>query len=50
MGEKNECLRDFMQSDKTNLMQYELMPNSTKEERVEMQDEWIEKYDPRCNE
>jgi hypothetical protein len=33
-GEKNECLKSFIQSDKTKLMIYELMPNSTKENRL----------------
>ncbi len=48
MGEKNDCLREFMQSDKTKLMQYELMPTSTREERLRRQEEWIEKHNPQC--
>ena len=47
-GEKNDCLREFMQSNSIKLMRYELMPNSTKEERLERQEEWTEKYNPRC--
>jgi excinuclease UvrABC nuclease subunit len=49
-SEKNDCLREFMQSNSMRLMQYELMPDSTKEERVERQEEWIKKHTPRCNE
>lgn len=48
-AEKNACLREFMQSNSIKLMRYELMGNSTKEERLERQKEWIEKHKPRCN-
>jgi excinuclease UvrABC nuclease subunit len=48
-AEKNDCLREFMQSNSIKLMQYELMPNSTKEDRLVRQEEWIEKYSPECN-
>lgn len=48
--EQNDCLREFMQSNKTKLMIYELMPNSTKEERLEEEEKWTEKYTPVCNE
>lgn len=47
--EQNACLRKFMQSTKTKLMKYELMPNSTKKERQTKEREWIKKYDPECN-
>jgi hypothetical protein len=50
MGEKNECLKEFMQSDKTKLLQYEVMPNSAKEERLEAEEEWTKKYNPKCPE
>jgi excinuclease UvrABC nuclease subunit len=49
-AEENDCLKEFMQSNLTKLMRYELMPNSTREERLEKEGEWIEKYNPRCNE
>jgi len=48
--EQNACLREFMQSDKTKLMKYELMPNSTKKERQAREKEWIKKHEPKCNE
>ena len=48
--EQNDCLREFMQSNKTKLMIYELMSNSTKEDRLEKEREWIKKYNPECNE
>jgi hypothetical protein len=49
MGEKNDCLREFMQSAKTKLTRYELMTESKKEDRLERQEEWIETYSPECN-
>jgi excinuclease UvrABC nuclease subunit len=48
-SEKNDCLRDFMQSNSVKLMEYELMPSSTKEERLKRQEEWIERHSPECN-
>jgi predicted GIY-YIG superfamily endonuclease len=47
--EPNACLRQFMQSDKIKLTLYELMPDSTSEERREMERQWIKKYNPTCN-
>ena len=47
--EENECLKKFMQSGKTKIMIYELMPNSTEEQRVAKESEWIKKYNPECN-
>lgn len=47
--EQNECLKDFMQSEKTKIMIYELMPNSDKSERFEKEEEWINNYKPKCN-
>jgi predicted GIY-YIG superfamily endonuclease len=48
--EQNACLREFMQSERTKLMIYELMPDSTEDERVAKEQEWIAKYKPKCNE
>ncbi|MCF6268137.1 MAG: GIY-YIG nuclease family protein [Melioribacteraceae bacterium] len=48
-NEQNECLRKFMQSDKTKLMIYELLPNSDKAERLQKEKEWITAYNPECN-
>ncbi len=48
-NEQNECLRKFMQSDKTKLMIYELLPNSDKAERLQKEEEWITAYNPECN-
>jgi hypothetical protein len=31
-------------------MIYELMPTSTKDERLAKEQEWIAKYKPKCNE
>lgn len=47
--EQNECLKVFMQSTKTKIMIYEVMPNSEKKERLEKENEWIENYNPECN-
>ena len=47
--EQNKCLKKFMQSKKIKLMKYELMPSSTKEERMKKEKEWIKRYDPECN-
>lgn len=48
-NEKNECLRKFIQSDKTKLMIFELLPNSDKEERLLKEKEWITALKPECN-
>ena len=48
-NEQNECLKEFMQSDKTKMMIYELLPNSDKKERLEKESEWIRLYKPTCN-
>ena len=48
-NEQNECLKKFMQSDKTKLMIYELLPNSDKNDRLEKEEEWINNYNPKCN-
>jgi predicted GIY-YIG superfamily endonuclease len=46
--EDNDCLRNYMQSDKTKLMVYELMLGSTKEKRLEKEKEWKEEFEPEC--
>jgi len=48
-NEKNECLKDFMQSTKTKSMIYELMPNSDKNDRLNKEKEWIKIHNPTCN-
>lgn len=48
-SEQNECLKEFMQSDKVKLMTYELLPNSDKQDRFAKENEWIELYKPKCN-
>ena len=48
-NESNDCLKEFMQSNITKLMIYELLPNSTKENRLEKENEWIKIYTPKCN-
>ncbi len=47
--EQNDCLKEFMQSTKTKLMIYELLPNSDKQERLKKEEEWINLYKPKCN-
>jgi excinuclease UvrABC nuclease subunit len=47
--EQNDCLKEFMQSDKIKIMIYELLPDSDIDERLEKENEWIEKYNPKCN-
>jgi excinuclease UvrABC nuclease subunit len=48
-SEQNECLKEFMQSNKMKILIYELLPNSDKEERLKKEKEWIRKYNPQCN-
>ncbi len=48
--EQNRCLGKFMQSNETKLMRYELMSGSTRDDRFNKEEEWIEKYNPECNE
>lgn len=47
--EANACLLKFMQSDRIKSMLYELMPNSTEEDRTRKEKQWIEKHNPKCN-
>mgnify|MGYP000920417389 CR=1 FL=1 len=47
--EQNDCLKEFMQSTKTKIMIYELLPDSDKEDRLNKESEWIELYNPKCN-
>ena len=47
--EENDCLNEFMQSTKTKILIYELMPGSTKEERMAKETKWVEKFNPECN-
>lgn len=49
-NEQNECLQDFMQSAKTKLMTFELLPISNKQDRLEKEEEWIGIFEPSCNE
>ena len=48
-NESNEKLREFMQSDKTVMMVYEMLPDSDKKERLAKESEWINKYKPEYN-
>ena len=48
-NESNEELLDFMQSDKTVMMIYELLPDSDKKERLAKEKEWINTYKPMFN-
>jgi len=50
VSEQNKCLRAFMQSGRIKLMFYELIPGSSKEERHRREKDWINLYQPRCNE
>jgi len=38
-----------MQSDKTKMMIYELLPNSDKAERFQKEKDWITDYKPKCD-
>lgn len=46
---EDECCREFMFSIKTKVLVYELMPSSSKEERLVRKNEWELKYKPVCN-
>ncbi len=48
-NEENECLKEFMQSDKTKILVYELMINSDDKERLNAEKEWIAELVPICN-
>ncbi|MFC2104367.1 GIY-YIG nuclease family protein [Bacteroidota bacterium] len=48
-NEQNDCLKKFMQSNKTKMMIYELLPNSDKQDRLEVEKEWINLNKPECN-
>ncbi len=45
--EPNDRLKEFMQSGKTKLIVYELMPDSTEEERQEKLAQWVTKHHPK---
>ena len=47
--EQKERLKSFMQSDIKKLMIYELMPNSTKEDRLMVEKKCIGSYQPEYN-
>ena len=49
INEQNECLKEFMQSHKTKMMTYELLPDSTKGDRLIKEREWIKEFNPKCN-
>lgn len=44
VDELNSCLKEFMQSIKTKLLLYELMPNSLKDDRLGKEKRWVGKY------
>jgi hypothetical protein len=48
--EENECLKKFMQSEKTKMMIYELLPDSDRKDRLAKEEEWIKEFKPECNE
>ena len=48
-SEENECLKEFMQSNKTKILVYELMPGSDDDERLEAESAWIASKKPKCN-
>jgi hypothetical protein len=47
-SEENECLRTFAQS-KIIILRFELMPNSDKEQRLDIAREWTDRFHPRCH-
>ena len=47
LTEPDDCLKEFMQSSKTKLIVYELMPGSTEEERRKKLAEWVTKHHPK---
>jgi excinuclease UvrABC nuclease subunit len=48
--EQNKRLKSFMQSDRTKIMLYELMPDSTKEDRLMVEKKCVSSYRPEYNE
>ena len=50
LNEKDECLREFMQSIKIKTLNYQLMEDFTEEELNNALKEWEKEYKPECNE
>jgi hypothetical protein len=48
--EGNECFKAFMLSIKIKALIYELLPDSSGEERANKREEWVKKHKPTCNE
>ncbi len=48
-SEENECLKQFMRSNLTKILVFELLPNSDKDERLKKEAEWINKLKLKCN-
>jgi translation elongation factor EF-1beta len=46
----SEGLKKFLQSPWIQMLCYELMPDSTEEDRKKKEEEWIKEYDPRVTE
>ena len=47
---QGEGMKKFMQGPWIQMLQYELLPESTKEEREKLADEWKQKHDPKIDE
>jgi len=46
--EDNQCLKDFVKK-YVIIMVYDLMPNSSEDDRMKKEKEWVQKYSPECN-
>ena len=49
-SEQDECIRNYMQSIKTKLLVYQVMPEADQAEMDKHVAEWKAQYDPQCNE
>jgi hypothetical protein len=47
---EGQGMKKFMQGPWIQMLQFELMPQSSKEERKRATDEWIQKFQPKINE
>ena len=49
-SEPNECLRKFLQSKDEKVILFRLLPRRSREERLSIEQEWINLHKPECNE
>ncbi|MEL7003771.1 MAG: hypothetical protein AAFN93_13695 [Bacteroidota bacterium] len=48
ISEKDDCLKEFMQSIKIKTLNYKLMKDASEDELSSLQKEWEDQYQPEC--